>query len=460
MSINPDVKHLLHLCQQTKMETYSSTAVWVTFLSLPLLLLKYKAHTASELYQAAAYNTVSNNNSLLCLDGLMCVYISKVQFADLPHAIYVRDEHSGYYQAVAIAKHCHYFLGESDTFMILTIASHGCFVKRQTYTTSLTVVIMAPEDRGRFGVFESIPLICEWGIKEAIKERYPPVPRQLFCSKDGFNITINQNATVPPLNMTDVWIPSGQSHICEPRKISKDVVTFLFPFTDCGAQSMVEDGVITYWVNMEAKQHRQRGSIFRDTPFNLTVSCRFELVKITQARIKVQGESEFLSTLRNTEILRTEMRFARDSSYSFFYSPQDPPADTELGRPVYVEVSLLKHEDKDLVLLLDDCWATPTENLCPFTGDSHRTVVLPVVPSKELTCPSLHKWFVVRMFSFVKPTTSENQVYFHCNIEICKRPGCLQSCSNKMRKLRRITPEPGPRILHSVVSGGPLLYRL
>ncbi|XP_062242236.1 zona pellucida sperm-binding protein 4-like isoform X3 [Platichthys flesus] len=423
MSINPDVKHLLHLCQQTKMETYSSTAVWV-------------------------------------------------QFADLPHAIYVRDEHSGYYQAVAIAKHCHYFLGESDTFMILTIASHGCFVKRQTYTTSLTVVIMAPEDRGRFGVFESIPLICEWGIKEAIKERYPPVPRQLFCSKDGFNITINQNATVPPLNMTDVWIPSGQSHICEPRKISKDVVTFLFPFTDCGAQSMVEDGVITYWVNMEAKQHRQRGSIFRDTPFNLTVSCRFELVKITQARIKVQGESEFLSTLRNTEILRTEMRFARDSSYSFFYSPQDPPADTELGRPVYVEVSLLKHEDKDLVLLLDDCWATPTENLydpqrwnllvngCPFTGDSHRTVVLPVVPSKELTCPSLHKWFVVRMFSFVKPTTSENQVYFHCNIEICKRPGCLQSCSNKMRKLRRITPEPGPRILHSVVSGGPLLYRL
>ncbi|XP_034459264.1 zona pellucida sperm-binding protein 4-like isoform X2 [Hippoglossus hippoglossus] len=443
------------------METYISTAVWVTFISLPLLLSKYEAHAASELYQATAYNTVSNNNNLLCLDGFMSVYISKVQFADLPHAIYVRDEHSGYYQAVAIAKHCHYFLGESDTFMILTIASHGCFVKRQKYTTSLTVVIMALEDRGGFGVFESIPLMCEWGIKEANKERYPPLPRQLFCSKDGFNITITQNATVPPLNMNAVWIPSGQSHICEPRKRSTDAVTFHFPFTDCGAQSMVEDGVITYWVNMEAKQRPQRGSIFRDTPFNLTVSCRFALVKMTQARIKVQGEqSEYPSTLRNTGILRTEMRFAKD-----------PPAVTELGQPVYVEVSLLKHEDKDLVLLLDDCWATPTENLhgpqrwnllvngCPFTGDSHRTVVLQVVPSKELTCPSLHKWFVVRMFSFVKPTTSENQVYFHCNIEICKRPGCLQSCSNERRKLRRITPEPGQRILHSVVSGGPLLYQ-
>lgn len=35
---------------------------------------------------------------------------------------------------------------------------------------------------------------------------------------------------------------------------------------------------------------------------------------------------------------------------------------TELGKPVYVDVFVLKHEDKDLVLLLEDCWATPTKN--------------------------------------------------------------------------------------------------
>lgn len=155
-----------------------------------------------------------------------------------------------------------------------------------------------------------------------------------------------------------------------------------------------------------------------------------------------------------------------DSSYMSFYSSQDPPTVIELGQPVYVEVFVLKHEDADLTLLLEDCWATPTEdphdpqrwdllvkgwahciwigrcenfwnskklillkNLhlyfkwrkwfdaylcmqsrCPFTGDSHRTVVLPVVSSKELTHPSLHKWFVVKLFSFVKSPTSENQV--------------------------------------------------
>lgn len=51
-----------------------------------------------------------------------------------------------------------------------------------------------------------------------------------------------------------------------------------------------------------------------------------------------------------------------DSSFRSFYSSGDPPAVTELGQPVYVEVFVLKHEDEDLTLLLEDCWATPTEN--------------------------------------------------------------------------------------------------
>lgn len=40
------------------------------------------------------------------------------------------DEHGGYYQAVAVAKQCHYFLRESETSVVLTVASHGCFVRR------------------------------------------------------------------------------------------------------------------------------------------------------------------------------------------------------------------------------------------------------------------------------------------------------------------------------------------
>ncbi|KAF3847931.1 hypothetical protein F7725_020959 [Dissostichus mawsoni] len=97
------------------------------------------------------------------------------------------------------------------------------------------------------------------------------------------------------------------------------------------------------------------------------------------------------------------------------------------------------------------------QSRCPFSGDSHQTGVLPVVP-KVLKYPSLHKWFVVKMFSFVNPPAFENLVYFHCDIEISKGPDYLQSCSNKSRKLRRIAPGPEQSILYSVVSGGPLIY--
>ncbi|XP_051254721.1 zona pellucida sperm-binding protein 4-like isoform X1 [Dicentrarchus labrax] len=450
------------------MKAYSTDFILVTFISLSLLLLRCKA--ALKQFQATVNNTMNNKTSI-CHDGFMSVSISKVQFADLPFAIYVQDEHSGYYQAIAVAKQCHYILGETDTFIILTVAIHGCFVRRQKYTTDLTVVIMAHADRGRVEIVKSIPLICQRKTKEVNKIDYPLVSRHLFCNKDGFNITIPQNATVPPLNLDAVWIPSNQSHTCKPKKRSMEAVTFSFSFSDCGTQSITADGIITYWVNIEVKQHLQRGSIFRDTPFHLTVRCTFALGQITHLGIEVQGQ-KFLSTLKSEGILRTEMRFAKDSKYGSFYSFQDPPIMTELGQPVYVEVSALKHKDKDLTLLLQDCWATPTKNPhdpqrwnllvkgCPFTGDNHKTVVLPVVSSKELKYPSLHKWFVVKMFSFVKPPTFEHLVYFHCDIEICKGPDCPQSCSSGRRKLRRITPGPGQRILYSVVSGGPLLYLL
>ncbi|XP_044210578.1 zona pellucida sperm-binding protein 4-like [Thunnus albacares] len=444
----------------------------VTFISLSLLLLKCEAHTLLNQFQATVYK-IMNDNTLICHDGFMSVYIPKAQFADLPLTIYVQDEHGGFYQAIAVAKQCQYFLGETDTFIILTVASHGCFVRRQKYITSLFVAIMALADRGKVEIVKSIPLICDRKIKEESKHDYPPVSRKFFCNKDGFNITIPQNETVPPLNLDTVWIPSGEHHNCKPQKRSTDAVTFSFPFTDCGTQSTVVDGIITYWVNIEVKHHLQKGSIFRDTPFHLTVRCSFTLAQMTQLGIEIQGEkSEQPSTLKSEGVLRAEMRFAKDSTYRSFHSSRDPPTVTELGQSVYVEVFVLKHRDKDLVLLLQDCWATPTKNPhdpqrwnllvkgCPFTGDSHGTVVLPVLSNKGLKYPSLHKWFVVKLFSFVKPPTTETLVYFHCDIEICKGEACSQSCSNGRRKSRRITSRPGRRLYYSVVSGGPLLYLL
>ncbi|XP_023817054.1 zona pellucida sperm-binding protein 4 isoform X2 [Oryzias latipes] len=432
---------------------------------LSLKCPKCDAWTDSRFDQTALYSS-AKDNPVVCYDDLVSVHLSKEQFSNLPLTIYIQDERGGYYQAAAIASHCHYFFGETHTSVILTVAFHGCFVKRQESTTSLTVVIVAPVDGGVPEIVHSMKVVCD--IKKT-ETKFPDMLKEFFCNKNGFSITIPRNATDPPLNLDAIWIPSDPNHNCKPLKRSFDALTYSFPFTDCGTQSKIANGNITYWITIEVKRYPQRGVIIRDTPFRLTVKCSFALTQMTQLGFDVQqSKADYPSVLKNKGVLRTEMRFAKDSSYRSFYSSGDPPTVAELGQLVFVEV-FLKHQDEDLVLLLDDCWATPTEdphdpyrwNLlvkgCPFSGDSHRTVLLPV-SKEEVKSPSLHKWLVVKLFSFVKPSTFENLVYFHCNVEICKGPNCTQSCSNDNRKLRGISPEQWQRNFPSVVSGGPLLY--
>lgn len=69
--------------QQPNMKTYSADVVLVTFISLSLLLLTFEANVV--------YNPV-NNNTTICHSGFMSVYISKVQFADLPFTVYVHGK--------------------------------------------------------------------------------------------------------------------------------------------------------------------------------------------------------------------------------------------------------------------------------------------------------------------------------------------------------------------------------
>nr|XP_015830331.2 zona pellucida sperm-binding protein 4-like [Nothobranchius furzeri] len=449
------------------MKSIKADVIVVVLVSLSLLVLKRAASGVST-QSRVTFHTTANNNTLICHDDFMSVYIPKEQFVSLPSTIFVKDDGRGYHQATAIAKLCRYFLKETRSFIILTVASSGCFVKTQKFGRSLAVAIVAPVENGPPKIIQTINLICK---REQTSSNLPQESRQVFCTKNGFNITIPRDATVPPLDLNTVWITYNQNQRCLPQKRSNQAVIFSFSFSECGTQSMITGGNITYWVDIKAK-HAQTGVIFRETPFHLNVRCSFALTQMTQLSFRVQQrESDPSLALKSKGTLRTAMRFAKESSYRSFYSSSNPPAVTELGQPVYVEVFVVKHEDEDLVLLLWDCWATPSENPhdplrwnllvqgCPFAGDDQGTVVLPV-SSKEIPNPSLHKWFVVKMFSFVKSPTSENQIYFHCDIEICKGPRCMQTCSNEKPKLQRILPEMSQNILSSTVSKGPLLYLL
>lgn len=53
-----------------------------------------------------------------------------------------------------------------------------------------------------------------------------------------------------------------------------------------------------------------------------------------------------------------------DETFSSYYQESDYPLVRLLQEPVHVEVHLLQRADPSLVLVLHQCWATPT--LSPF----------------------------------------------------------------------------------------------
>ena len=78
-------------CHTVKMKVHSTDFILLTFISLSRLLFKHEVHAASKQFQDTVYNTMKNN-SYICHDGFMSVYISKLQFADLPLTIYVQGK--------------------------------------------------------------------------------------------------------------------------------------------------------------------------------------------------------------------------------------------------------------------------------------------------------------------------------------------------------------------------------
>ncbi|XP_067857553.1 zona pellucida sperm-binding protein 4-like [Heptranchias perlo] len=151
-------------------------------------------------------------------------------------------------------------------------------------------------------------------------------------------------------------------------------------------------------------------------------------------------------------ILLLELRIARDGGYRSWYVASDYPILSVLREPVFVEVRVLNRNDPSLVLLLNDCWATPTAELysglrwdllvdrCPFAGDNYKTRLLPVTAASHLLFPTHHNRFVVSTFAFwdrVLGRALTGEVYFHCSAEVCypsTRENCTAPCSSKRRR--------------------------
>lgn len=304
-------------------------------------------------------------------------------------------------------------------------------------------------------------------------------PVTAHCTHRGQAIVaVSKYITVPSLDLGSVHLINVTTTCSGFSKNNNDVfLVYELPLL-CG--SMFQDGDATVYENrLEATSDVRTssdGSITRASTFRLTVRCSFsassDLVPLTIEVFTVPPPLPISSS----GSLLLEMRIATDQAYSSYYKDSEYPVIKVLMEPVFVEVRVLQRMDPNLVLVLNECWATPSsdpmqqpqwailEKRCPYFGDNYKTQVMPVgAASSVLQFPAHYKRFVVTTFTFVKNNQQNlrGQIYFHCSASVCfpsLLESCMTTCPTFLRK-RRMTEVLDMDHKTLVTAAGPVYFK-
>ncbi|XP_054827967.1 zona pellucida sperm-binding protein 1 [Eublepharis macularius] len=236
------------------------------------------------------------------------------------------------------------------------------------------------------------------------------------CLRDGhFILVVSRDMLNFPVVLDSVKLSYAQAG-CDPVRRTEAFLIFHFPLTQCGTTVQVIGDKLIYENQLVSGidiQNGPDGSITRDSTFMLHARCIYNATDF----LPVQAEVILPPTpapVSQMGPLRLELRIATDASYRTYYSDGDHPVVKVLGDPVHVEVHVLQRIDPFLVLVLHECWASPSTNPleqlqwpilvdgCPFEGDNYRTQLVPLGPaSSELPFPAHYQRFIISTFAFV-----------------------------------------------------------
>ncbi|NXP44472.1 ZP1 protein, partial [Heliornis fulica] len=269
------------------------------------------------------------------------------------------------------------------------------------------------------------------------------------CLPDGhFVLVVPRGRTTQPYNLDSVRLASTQPG-CEPVRATETFVMFRFPVTQCGTTvQALEDRLIyeNQLISTIDVQGSPRGSVTRDSVYILQARCIYNASDLLPLGMEVAVPPTAVP-LAMLGPLGLQLRIATDETYSSYHADGDFPLVRVLRDPVYVEVRLLHKTDPNLVLVLHQCWASPSADAtaepqwpilvdgCPFAGDNYRTQLVPVGPaSPQLPFPSHYQRFAISTFTFVEPPTMavlEGEVYISCSASVChlaQPEPCRPSC--------------------------------
>ncbi|XP_053312069.1 zona pellucida sperm-binding protein 4-like [Spea bombifrons] len=303
-----------------------------------------------------------------------------------------------------------------------------------------------------------------------------------FCTQDGqFSIAVSKGVTVPSLLVSSIRLAKTTGPECDSVNQNNVFRVFSFPISSCGTNFQVLGDKAVYENQVIAEEDVRSfkgASITRDSTMRILVRCYFTVSGFLPLKAEV-------ATLpppppaSSQGPLMLEMRISLDSTYRQYYTASDYPIVKVLRDPVFIEVRILHIIDPDVVLLLHQCWATPTSDPlhevqwpilvdgCPFTGDNYRSELLPVTGSPERRYTSHYSHFNLKMFTFVDVITQNvlgNQVYVHCSGSVCvpsPPETCTTTCSGRSKRsfdldgsgTELVTSE-GPIFFHDVQGTG------
>ncbi|XP_056598477.1 zona pellucida sperm-binding protein 4-like [Triplophysa dalaica] len=284
------------------------------------------------------------------------------------------------------------------------------------------------------------------------------------CMRDGqFVLVVARDVTLPRLSLDTVRLLGGNEAPCGPVGSSPSFAIYQFPVTACGTSMIEENGYVVYENRMSSSYEvgiGPLGSITRGSQFELLFQCRYSATAVEALVVEVNTVPP-PSPIAAPGPLRVELRLANgqcvtkgcaegDEAYTSYYGEDEYPVTKVLREPVYVEVRILERTDPNLHLMLGHCWATSTPSPlslpqwdllvdgCPYQDDRYLTTLVPVFGSSGLQFPTHYSRFVVKMFTFVDPSSLaplQETIYIHCSTVVCHPASgsCVQSCARKRR---------------------------
>ncbi|XP_039393163.1 zona pellucida sperm-binding protein 1-like isoform X3 [Mauremys reevesii] len=302
------------------------------------------------------------------------------------------------------------------------------------------------------------------------------------CLVDGhFILVVSRDMSDHPIILDSVRLAYAQTG-CDPIRMTEAFVIFRFPLMQCGTTVQVIHDKLIYENQLISGidiQTGPDGSITRDSTFILHARCIYNASDFLPVQVEV-----FLpptpAPVTQAGLLRLELRIATDVSYASYLTERDYPVVKVLRDPVYMEVRILQRTDPSLVLVLHQCWATPSTNPlqqpqwpilvdgCPFLGDNYRTQLVPVVTaSSELPFPTHHQRFILSTFAFVDSASQvvlDGQVYIYCSASACYpsqlepcRTTCPSAATTRGRRFLDVNNGTEPQDL--VSSHGPVIFQ-